>query len=197
MDEENDIMIKLQVILTIVWLNTFVSLWQESLDRHVCSVEMDVKESTKLKDGPNFTCTVCGAALATKHSLNTHLRTAHGMIAFLYLKPLYILLTVLFVVSNSFSALISCFRVSFHLFNSSLSVVVSSSYSFLTCFLSSFSPLSCSLLHLSIVLVALYLCLVTLSNFVLTLIFFSFLCLLLILLILFLFIFFCLSSSST
>ncbi|XP_037800156.1 PR domain zinc finger protein 15-like [Penaeus monodon] len=51
---------------------------KESLDRHVCSVEMDVKESTKLKDGPNFTCTVCGAALATKHSLNTHLRTAHG-----------------------------------------------------------------------------------------------------------------------
>ncbi|XP_042878604.1 zinc finger protein 236-like [Penaeus japonicus] len=51
---------------------------KESLDRHVCSVEMDIKESSKLKDGPNFTCSVCGAALATKHSLNTHLRTAHG-----------------------------------------------------------------------------------------------------------------------
>ncbi|KAK8719625.1 hypothetical protein OTU49_013905, partial [Cherax quadricarinatus] len=51
---------------------------KESLDRHVCSFEADIKENCKRKESSRFTCSVCGAVLATKHSLNTHLRSAHG-----------------------------------------------------------------------------------------------------------------------
>ncbi|KAG7174943.1 Zinc finger protein 26-like 10 [Homarus americanus] len=51
---------------------------KESLDRHVCSFEADIKDVPKQKETSRFTCNVCGAALATKHSLNTHMRSAHG-----------------------------------------------------------------------------------------------------------------------
>ncbi|XP_069192463.1 PR domain zinc finger protein 15-like isoform X2 [Procambarus clarkii] len=51
---------------------------KESLDRHVCNFEMDVKENPKQKEASSFLCSTCGAVLATRHSFNTHVRAAHG-----------------------------------------------------------------------------------------------------------------------
>ncbi|XP_045114467.1 PR domain zinc finger protein 15-like isoform X2 [Portunus trituberculatus] len=51
---------------------------KESLDRHNCNIEAEVKETSQTKEENLHTCNMCGAQLATRHSLTTHLRSVHG-----------------------------------------------------------------------------------------------------------------------
>uniref|UniRef100_A0A0P4W0T3 C2H2-type domain-containing protein n=1 Tax=Scylla olivacea TaxID=85551 RepID=A0A0P4W0T3_SCYOL len=51
---------------------------KESLDRHNCSIEAEVKETPQTKEENLHTCSVCGTQLANRQSLTTHLRSVHG-----------------------------------------------------------------------------------------------------------------------
>ncbi|XP_068216047.1 PR domain zinc finger protein 15-like isoform X2 [Palaemon carinicauda] len=51
---------------------------KESLDRHNCCSKEEIKEAPQTKGNFNFKCNICGVILSTRHSFNTHVKSAHG-----------------------------------------------------------------------------------------------------------------------
>ncbi|XP_066945540.1 zinc finger protein 624-like [Macrobrachium rosenbergii] len=54
---------------------------KESLDRHNCCSEEEIQEVPQSKGNFNFKCNICGVILSTRHSFNTHMKSAHGGLA--------------------------------------------------------------------------------------------------------------------
>lgn len=52
--------------------------FQESIERHTCSLEGE-EDSSQPKEDILHTCNICGTQLGTRRSLNTHLRSVHGV----------------------------------------------------------------------------------------------------------------------
>ncbi|KAG0723137.1 Zinc finger protein 26 [Chionoecetes opilio] len=50
----------------------------ESLGRHRCSVEAEVRAASQAREDAAHPCSVCGAHLANRRTLTAHLRSAHG-----------------------------------------------------------------------------------------------------------------------